>query len=79
MNCEKILYKISKIFRQIHDIKASSGQEGLPGSIRINGQKVDVIDFNFNMSGNTNFDQIRILEYLDRFHTLIELYEKEKI
>ena len=38
-----------------------------------------MIDFDFNFSGNTQYDQIRILDYLDRFGTLIELYEKEKI
>ena len=73
LNCEKILYKISKIFRIIYDIKQRSGLEGLPGKLQIEGaQSVDLIDFNFNMSGNTQFDQVRILEYLDRWGSVVE-------
>ena len=53
LNCEKILYKISKIFKLIYDIKQKSGLDGVPGTLAVNGKKIDLIDFNFNMSGNT--------------------------
>lgn len=79
LNCEKILYKISKIFKLIYDIKQKSGLDGVPGTLAINGKSIELIDFNFNMSGNTQFDQVRILEYLDRWGTLVEQHETERV
>ena len=64
----------------MYDIKQRSGLDGVPGKVKVSGVKsVDLIDFNFNMSGNTQFDQVRILEYLDRWGTVVEKQEKDNV
>lgn len=94
IQCEKILYKLQKIFTQMQNVRKESDAEDLITTSakildeqtessgtkiqRQNPENIDASEFKWRMTGNTAQDQLSILEQLDKFAKQFESYENKK-
>lgn len=80
--CDKILYKLHKIFGRIHNIHREQGVSGVQAStlfcdevvdeygiLRKRGKEMEgnLIDFKWSLTGSTPQDQTQLMALLDRF------------